>query len=72
MSNRRVEAFLLRVVVQEGAVSDDEVLRGRIKHIGSGDERHFHCIEEALTFIREQFNGDFARLTVDIDEREAV
>lgn len=71
MSNRRVEAFLLRVVVQEAPSSEDEVLRGRIKHIGSGDERHFHCIEEALAFIREQFGTDFVHLTVDINEHEA-
>ncbi|MEN9935110.1 MAG: hypothetical protein RLZZ387_1689 [Chloroflexota bacterium] len=68
MSNRRVESFLLRVVVQDGAFEGPESWRGRIQHVGSGDERHFQHIEDVIAFIREQFSGDFARLTVDIDE----
>lgn len=71
MSNRRVESFLLRVVVQEGECVDPDGWRGRIKHIGSGDERHFQRLEDVILFIREQFSGDFTRLSLDIEEREA-
>jgi hypothetical protein len=72
MSNRRVESFLLRVVIGEVESVVPEELRGRIQHIGSGDERHFHCIADALAFIREQCSGDFERLTVVIEDTSAT
>jgi hypothetical protein len=69
MSNRRVESFLLRVVVQESGCDGSDVWRGRITHIGSGDERSFQHIEDVIAFIHEQFHGNFARITVDIEHR---
>ncbi|MFO7170656.1 MAG: hypothetical protein DIU80_021720 [Chloroflexota bacterium] len=72
MGNRRVEAFLLRVVVQEGTGSADDPMRGQIRHIASGVERHFHCIHEALAFIHEKCSGDFSRLTVEVEERRTT
>lgn len=71
MSNRRVESFLLRVVVQDGECVEPSGWRGRIQHIGSGDERLFRQMEDVIAFIREQFDGDFVRLTLDIEERLA-
>ncbi|HWQ12253.1 MAG TPA: hypothetical protein VNL77_05605 [Roseiflexaceae bacterium] len=71
MSTRRVESFLLRVVVQESTCGDSDAWRGRIQHIGSGDERHFQRMEDVIDFIREQFSGSFARLTIDVEDRRA-
>jgi len=68
MHSRRVESFLLRVVVQDGAGTPD-AWRGRIQHVATGDERHFGDIEEVIKFIREQFDGDFSHLTLDIEDR---
>lgn len=69
MSNRRVESFLLRVVVQDESCVGPDGWRGRIQHVGSGDERHFERLEDAIGFIREQFAADHARLTLDIEQR---
>lgn len=51
MSQRRTEAFLLRLVFQDDQ-TDPEMWHGRVQHIGSGDERMFRTLQEALTFIR--------------------
>jgi hypothetical protein len=71
MSIRRVESFLLRVVVQDEACVEPDAWRGRIQHVGSGDERHFEHMEDVILFIREQFAGQHARLVIDIEERRA-
>lgn len=72
MSSRRVESFLLRVVINDAACAAPEAWRGRIQHVASGDERHFGQIEDVINFIREQFDGDFARLTLDIEDHRPV
>jgi hypothetical protein len=69
MHSRRVESFLLRVVVQDGVCTAPDAWRGRIQHVATGDERHFGDLEEVINFIREQFDSDFSRLTLDIEDR---
>ncbi len=51
MGQRRTEAFLLRLVVQDDQ-TDPELWHGRVQHVGSGDEQTFRTLQEALMFIR--------------------
>ncbi len=51
MGQRRTEAFLLRLVVQDDE-TDPELWHGRVQHVGSGDEQMFRTLQEALMFIR--------------------
>jgi len=53
MSNRRVESFLVRLVV-EGGDAPDRAWRGRIQHVSSGGEQQFERIQEMLAFISDQ------------------
>ena len=57
MSNRRVEAFLLRLVV-EGGAADEPCWRGRIQHVSSGYEQQFERVQDMLAFISEQFAAE--------------
>jgi hypothetical protein len=60
MSTRRIEAFLLRLVVDEPDGADTDAWRGRIQHIGSGHERQFERLEDIVAFISQQFASDLA------------
>lgn len=52
MNVRRVESFLLRVVVQEeGPDTHLVVWRGRIQHVITGNGRQFEQLQEMLAFI---------------------
>lgn len=51
MGQRRTEAFLLRLVVQDDQ-TDPDLWHGRVQHVGSGDEQAFRTLQEVLTFIR--------------------
>ena len=53
MSNRRVESFLLRLVVQDDEATA-EGWRGRIQHVSSGYERQFEHLQDMIAFISEQ------------------
>ena len=53
MSNRRVESFLVRLVV-EGGDAPDRAWRGRIQHVSSGGEQQFERIQDMLAFISDQ------------------
>jgi hypothetical protein len=55
MSNRRIESFLLRLVVEDQDSVDTEAWRGRIQHVGSGYERQFERLQDIVAFIREHF-----------------
>ena len=61
MSTRRIESFLLRLVVDEPHSADTGDWRGRIQHIGSGHERQFECLEDVIAFIAQQFADDRTR-----------
>lgn len=52
MDRRRVESFLLRLVIQEHEeVCDEEAWMGRVQHIPSGKETRFSGTRELLAFI---------------------
>jgi hypothetical protein len=61
MSTRRIESFLLRLVVDEPNSEDMDEWRGRIQHIGSGYERQFERLEDVVAFITQQFANDCTR-----------
>lgn len=51
MGTRRVEAFLLRLVVQEdGKIAPDQ-WRGRIQHVATGKEQQIDQLQDAVAFI---------------------
>jgi len=54
MSNRRVESFLLRLVVHDSNVPSADAWHGRIQHISSGGERQFEHMQDLLDFIGQQ------------------
>jgi hypothetical protein len=51
MNNRRVESFLLRIVVTEEQAQSPEQWRGRIQHVASGIEQQVDALSEAIAFI---------------------
>ncbi len=51
MSTRRVESFLLRIVVPDQADQPPESWRGRIQHIASGNELQIDELAQAVAFI---------------------
>lgn len=51
MSMRRIESFLLRIVVSEDATHDHPRWRGRIQHVTSGAEQQIDELAEAIAFI---------------------
>lgn len=61
MPNRRVEAFLLRLVVDEHGPAG-AAWRGRIQHVGSGSECRFGQVQEALAFIDDLVQRHAAEL----------
>lgn len=63
MPNRRMEAFLVRLVVDEQTTASS-AWHGRIQHIGSGSERHFEQVSEALAFISEQVHSQASAAAV--------
>jgi hypothetical protein len=65
MSTRRIESFLLRLVVEEPYGTDTDDWRGRIQHIGSGHERQFERLEDIVAFICQQFASEHIRLMRD-------
>lgn len=51
MSTRRVESFLLRIVVPDCQQANTQHWRGRIQHIASGAEQQIDELDEAVAFI---------------------
>ena len=64
MSNRRVESFLLRLVVCDSDVLPADAWRGRIQHISSGVERQFEHMQDLIDFIGEQMVHEQSLLIV--------
>jgi hypothetical protein len=64
MSNRRVESFLLRLVVQNSDAPQADAWRGRIQHISSGSERQFERMQDLVDFIGEQLVREQSLLIV--------
>lgn len=51
MTTRKVESFLLRIVVSEEQTQSPEQWRGRIQHIASGVEQQIDALSDAIAFI---------------------
>lgn len=48
---RRVESFLLRIVVPTDPTNTPECWRGRIQHVASGSEQQVEQLAQAIAFI---------------------
>lgn len=74
MGSRRIESFLLRLVVNERQDVNVEVedWRGRIQHIGSGHERYFEHLEDVIAFINEQFSGGYTLFRKDEEPKRSI
>lgn len=51
MSSRRIESFVVRVVVRDEEIVSTSEWMGRIQHIATGNERQFKQIGDLLAFI---------------------
>ncbi len=51
MSSRRVESFLLRLVVQDAESIAPDQWRGRIQHITTGCEHSVEQLQDIVAFI---------------------
>ncbi|MGB9632304.1 MAG: hypothetical protein ACPL8I_03165 [Chloroflexaceae bacterium] len=51
MATRRVESFLLRIVVSKDHPSIPERWRGRIQHIATGAEQQIDELSQVVAFI---------------------
>jgi hypothetical protein len=70
MTTRRVESFLLRIVVTEEQTRCPKHWRGRIQHVTSGVEQQIADLAEAIAFISAHLEtvGD---LSLEIEEEIA-
>ncbi len=57
MTVRRVESFLLRIVISEDEAQSPEQWRGRIQHVASGVEQQIDELADAITFITTHLAG---------------
>lgn len=57
MTVRRVESFLLRIVISDDEAQSPEQWRGRIQHVASGVEQQIDELAEAITFISAHLAG---------------
>lgn len=71
MSSRRVESFLLRLVVDDDSVIE-RTWRGRIQHVSSGSEQRFECIQDMFTFISDRLPHEPAELVSEDDSRNDI
>lgn len=62
MGTRRVESFLLRLVVQDDGCIPPEQWRGRIQHIASGQELQIDQLQDVVAFIATHL-GEFEILS---------
>lgn len=51
MATRRVESFLVRIVVADNGDSTSPRWHGRIQHVGTGLESRIDQLDELLAFI---------------------
>lgn len=51
MTTRRIESFLLRIVISEDQAQSPDQWRGRIQHVSSGVEQQIDQLSEAVAFI---------------------
>ncbi|MEI8166272.1 MAG: hypothetical protein WCG26_07830 [Chloroflexales bacterium] len=67
MRTRRVESFLLRIVVPEDQALTPEIWRGRIQHIASGSELQIDELAQALAFINSHL-GPLTEYVYELEE----
>lgn len=51
MSKRRIESFVLRIVIRDEMEIVEDDWCGRIQHIATGDERQFSQLRDLLAFM---------------------
>jgi hypothetical protein len=51
MATRRIESFLLRIVVSDEPQLEPNQWRGRIQHVASGAEQQIDELAQAVAFI---------------------
>lgn len=56
MATRRVESFLVRIVVADNGDSASPRWHGRVQHIGTGLESRIDQLDELLAFITTHLN----------------
>ena len=71
MSSRRVQSFLLRLVVHESDLTDEGQWRGRIQHVASGCEQHFEHLQELIAFINAQTTPSTSLADIHDEQRAA-
>lgn len=64
MNQRRIESFLLRLVVTDQDSAAPEAWQGRIQHVGSGYERQIRQLSDMVMFIREHVGADATLMLV--------
>lgn len=69
MSTRRVESFLLRIVVPEDQTPSPDGWRGRIQHIASGNELQIDELAQAVAFIATHL-GPLGEYVLEIEEEQ--
>jgi hypothetical protein len=52
MSARRVESFLLRLVVEDDGSIDPAQWHGRIQHVATGSSQSVEQLQDVVAFIR--------------------
>ncbi|MGB9738958.1 MAG: hypothetical protein C0184_09545 [Chloroflexus aggregans] len=65
MATRRVESFLVRIVVAENEGKTAQQWHGRIQHIGTGFECRIDQLEELLAFITNHLHASTNNTTTD-------
>ncbi|MEI7769534.1 MAG: hypothetical protein WCI67_06080 [Chloroflexales bacterium] len=57
MATRRIESFLLRIVVSDEPKAEPPPWRGRIQHVASGAEQQIDELAQAVAFITNHLGG---------------
>lgn len=67
MSTRRVESFLLRIVVPQDQTPTPECWHGRIQHVASGSQLRIDTLAEIIAFISSHL-GPLSDYVLEIEE----
>jgi hypothetical protein len=57
MATRRIESFLLRIVVSDEPQPEPQRWRGRIQHVASGTEQQIDELAQAVAFITNHLSS---------------
>lgn len=57
MATRRIESFLLRIVVSDETRQEPPQWRGRIQHVASGAEQQIDELAQAVAFITNHLSS---------------